>query len=62
MKSGNVEYHVVVEQKGTGCILARYIYTEFERAQECQRDVKEVRVKQNREKVRVRLLSRVLSY
>ena len=46
-------YHVVVREKGTRRELARYSYETKAQAREAQRNVRDVRVKQNHERVTV---------
>lgn len=46
-------YHVVVRDRATRQEIARYSYGTKDRAREAQRNVRDVRVKQNRERVTV---------
>ena len=50
-------YHVVVRDKATRQELARYSYDTKARAREAQRDVRDIRVKQNHERVTVSIES-----
>lgn len=50
-------YHVeVVAHMGQGDILARYSFATRQQARDVRREVEEIRVKQNHERVKVRLV------
>jgi hypothetical protein len=49
-------WSVVVEEKGSRRELARYTYETKEEAKEAQKNVREVRIDQNHERVWVRLV------